>query len=47
MGTVFNGATHEFTSHGDRAEAMEFTRLSSKPVDMVEIEVHAYPHFKG
>ena len=33
-----DGATHEFTGHGDRVDAMEFIRLIFKPVDMVEIE---------
>ena len=32
------GDTHEFTGHGDRAEAIDVTRLIATPNDMVEIE---------
>ncbi len=37
-GDRFNGATHEFTGRGDRADAMEFTRLISTPFGLVETE---------
>ena len=46
-GGRFNGATHEFTGHGDSVEAMEFTRLIFKPVDKVEIEQRMHTHIWG
>ena len=46
-GDRYRGETHELTGHGDRGEAIEFTRLIATPNDMVKIEQYMHTRIWG